>query len=143
MRALLDLPNPANDITSLRTFYDSTENHIRGLSSLGQSQNSYGALIIPIILGKLPMETRCNVSREHSNLEWTIDELQSAILKEIQILEQALFVASSTSPMNTHGPMPPFTLALDRLNQQIPEVFLIRKLYVFTVREHTQPIVVK
>ena len=103
MRALLDLPNPENEITSLQTFYDSIENHIRGLSSLGQSQNSYGALLIPIILGKLPMETKRNLTREHSILEWTIDELRSAILKEIQILEQGLFVTSSTSHMNSQG----------------------------------------
>ena len=51
MWALLDLPNPANEIISLLTFYDLIENHIRGLSSLGQSQNSYGALLISIIHG--------------------------------------------------------------------------------------------
>ena len=56
-------------------------------------------------MGKLPMETRRNLAREHSNLEWTIDELRTAILKEIQILEQGLFVTSSTSHMNSQGPL--------------------------------------
>ena len=98
MQALLDLPNPSSDMTELRRFYDSVENHIRGLSSLGKSQESYGALLIPIILGKLPMEIRHNLAREHSNPEWTIDELRGAILKEIQILEQGLFITSTALP---------------------------------------------
>ena len=46
MQALLDLPNPSSDMTELRRFYDSVENHIRGLSSLRKSQESYGALLI-------------------------------------------------------------------------------------------------
>ena len=91
MQALLDLPNPSSDMTELRRFYDSVENHIRGLSSLGKSQESYGALLIPIILGKLPIEIRHNLAQEHSNLEWTIDELRGAILKEIQILEHHIY----------------------------------------------------
>jgi len=53
----------------LRVFYNSVENHIRGLPSLEKSPESYGALLIPIMLGKLPIETRCNLAREHSNLE--------------------------------------------------------------------------
>ena len=103
MQALLDLPNPSNDMIELRRFYDTVENHIRGLSSLGKSQESYGSLLIPIILGKLPIELRHNLAWEHSNLEWTIDELRGAILKEIQILEQGLFITSTALPSNTQG----------------------------------------
>jgi len=62
MQALLDLPNPTNNMTDLRVFYDSVENHIRGLSSLGKSPESYGALLILIMLGKLPIETRHNLA---------------------------------------------------------------------------------
>ena len=46
MQAFLDLPQPRNTIADLRAFYDSTESHIRGLLSLGITQDSYGALLI-------------------------------------------------------------------------------------------------
>ena len=58
MQALLNLPNPSNDLTNLQQFYDSMETHVRGLASLGKSQESYGDLLIPTILGKLPNNLR-------------------------------------------------------------------------------------
>ena len=87
MQALLDMPNPDNSLTSLQLFHDSIESHMRSLSSLGKSNDSYGALLVPIILGKLPTDTKKNIARDHENREWTISDLQGAILKEIHILE--------------------------------------------------------
>ena len=71
MQALLTLPNPSNNMTSLRSFHDTIENHIQGLSALGQSRDSYGALLVPIILGKLPVEIKRNLARDHPAFEWT------------------------------------------------------------------------
>ena len=68
MQPLLFLPNPSNNMTSLRSFHDSVENHIRGLSALGQSRDSYGTLLVPIILGKLPVETRRSLARTTQHL---------------------------------------------------------------------------
>ena len=67
MQSLLALPNPSNNLLSLRSFYDSVENHIHGLSALGKSKDSYGALLVPIVLGKLPIETRRNLARGSSS----------------------------------------------------------------------------
>ena len=58
MQALLEMPNPTSNLTSLQAFYDLIETHTRGLSSLGKAKETYGDLLIPIILGKLPMEVR-------------------------------------------------------------------------------------
>ena len=58
MQALLNLPKPANNHSSLQTFYDTIENHVRGLSSLGKSSETYGSLLTPIILNKLPNEIK-------------------------------------------------------------------------------------
>ena len=57
MQALLNLPPPVNSLPSLRTFIDSVETHIRALSALRVSQESYGTLLAPIIIGKLHAET--------------------------------------------------------------------------------------
>ena len=101
IQAFLDLSAPSNDLSSLRLFYDLVENHIRGLSALGVPKVSYGTLLVPIILGKLSPPTRRNLAREHSNLKWTIDELQAALLKEIRILESGLYTTDPVVSMST------------------------------------------
>ena len=95
MQALLDLPSPNNSLAGLQFFHDSTESHMRSFSSLGKSNDSYGTLLVPIILGKLPTEIKKNLARDHENREWTIDDLQSAILKEIRILELGIQSANT------------------------------------------------
>ena len=87
MQALLNLSNVANSLSSLQSFYDTVENHIRGLSSLGKSPESYGDLFTPIVFGKLPKGVQKSLARDHSNSEWTLGELRSSIMKEIRILE--------------------------------------------------------
>ena len=103
MQALLEMPSPSNNLASLRTFYDTVESHIRGLSSLGKSQLSYGDLLIPIIMGKLPTDLQRNLAREHSNSPWNLPDLMAAILKEIRILE--------STPYDPHKSMPRSTAA--------------------------------
>ena len=87
MQALLNLCDVTNSLSSLQSFYDTVENHIRGLSSLGKFPESYGDLLTPIIFRKLPKEIQRNLARDHSNAEWTLDDLRSSIMKEIRILE--------------------------------------------------------
>lgn len=87
MQALLEINSPNNSLSSLQLFYDSVEAHIRGLAALGKPEDAYGAMLVPIILGKLPVDVRRNLAREHGNTEWTIGQLKDAILKEIRVLE--------------------------------------------------------
>ena len=67
---------------------------------VGKSKDSYGALLVPIVLGKLPIETRRNLAREHPYLEWTIDDLREAILKEIQVFEAGVYVIQTPCPFH-------------------------------------------
>ncbi|XP_065884078.1 uncharacterized protein [Dysidea avara] len=87
MQALLEVASPSNTLTSLRTFHDVINSHSRGLSSLGKSEDTYGDLLVPIILNKLPKETRQNLARDTTTPEMTFLQLMAAILKEIRILE--------------------------------------------------------
>ena len=91
MQAVLEMPSPSNTLASLHTFYDSVESHIQGLASLGKSEQSYGDLLIPIVMGKLSAEIQRNLAREHSNSPWNLPDLMAAILKEIHILESGLY----------------------------------------------------
>ena len=54
-----------------------------------------------MVLGKLPIEIKCNMAREQRNPEWTIDELREALLKEIKILEQGQFTSMDSFPSDT------------------------------------------
>ena len=87
---------PSEPLASLQMFHDSVEGHIRSLTSLGKSVDSYGDLLVSIILEKLPAETRKHLAREHSNSDWTLQVLQDAILKEIRVLESMLPQSSRT-----------------------------------------------
>ena len=100
-RALIELPGPTNELSSLQLFHDTTENHIRGLASLGVSKESYSTILVPIILGKLPVPIRRNLARDHNELRWTLDDLQAAVVKEIRILESGLYNNDSSSSLST------------------------------------------
>ena len=91
LQALLHLPNPSNTLSSLQLFHDSVEGHIRSLTtSLGKPVESYGDLLVPVILEKLPSEARKHLARERTSNDWTLQELQDAIFKEIQVFESGL-----------------------------------------------------
>ena len=50
LQALIDLPNPSNTLTSLQQFHDSIESHTRSLTAIGKNINSYGDMLVPMIL---------------------------------------------------------------------------------------------
>ena len=87
MKALWELPKPTDSIASVKDFYDSLETYIRGLKSLGKTEDSYGDLLIPIILEKLPGSLKTHISRTHGDKAWTLPELKEAVYKEIQASE--------------------------------------------------------
>ncbi|XP_006814648.1 uncharacterized protein LOC102810052 [Saccoglossus kowalevskii] len=87
MKALWDMPKPSGDFNSLRNFYDTLESYIRGLSSLGKSEESYGDLLVPIVMKKLPPNTRKQIARDHGNNEWNLPELRQAIHNEMDALQ--------------------------------------------------------
>ena len=104
MQALRDFPIPTNSLSSLREFRDATEGHIRSLSTLGKDEGSYGCLLVPIIMGKIPSKTKQNLVRAHGKKEWTLSELQAAILNELYILE----MGSQTEPGSVAPPTASF-----------------------------------
>ena len=90
MQGLLELPRPMSTIVSLRTFQEKMESYIRGLQSLGQGQDSFGNLLVPVILEKLPADVKRNMTRDHGNNKWQLQDLRQALKREIGILESGL-----------------------------------------------------
>ena len=87
MQALVNIQPPTNSLQSLRNFYDKTETYVRGLESLGQTEDSYGALLVPVILGKLPAEVKRNITRGHGSTDWNLGDLRRAIWTELNIMD--------------------------------------------------------
>ena len=66
MDILLKLPAVASlsDIRRIRYIYDKIESSVRSLQGLGINPDSYGNLLIPIMLSKLSDELRLIISRK-------------------------------------------------------------------------------
>ena len=92
MQALLDITSPDTQLESLQKFYDTLETNIRALASLGKAQETYGDLLIPIILGKIPNEIQRNLPRDQISPDLTIDQLRHARQKELRMLDAGKFV---------------------------------------------------
>ena len=56
MHALLRLPDCRIKFQALETFYDKMETYIRSLEAMGQCQESYSNLLVPVVLEKIPRE---------------------------------------------------------------------------------------
>lgn len=73
-----------------------------------------GALLVPIILGNLPTDTKKNIVRDYENREWTIGDLQGAILKEIHILELDIQSTSTLTGLPPDIPTASFVTTTNR-----------------------------
>ena len=72
------------------------------LHHLDTPKESYSTILVPIILGKLPVPVHRNLARDYDQLSWTLDDLQAAVAKEIRILESGLYNTNgSTSSLPT------------------------------------------
>lgn len=87
MRALYTLQKPEGHLKSLRNFCDLLESYVRGLESLGKPPDTYGDLLVCILVDKLPGEVRKNVARQHDQDEFTLDQLRNAFKGEIRVME--------------------------------------------------------
>ena len=75
-----------NDLCRL---YDHAESHVRSLRSLGIEAASYGALLSPVLLAKLPPYLRLIVSRKVSDSNLDMDTLLSTFEEQLTARERA------------------------------------------------------
>ena len=67
----------------LRELYNKVEFNTRALSSAGVSTENFGALLIPIVLEKLPDSVRLQISRKLGSDKWEIKDFMTAINEEV------------------------------------------------------------
>ena len=77
------------DVQQLRTFHDSCESNICALETLGVQTDSYGSLLIPILLKKLPEQLRCTIFRTNPQADCFLNDLRTAHCHEIDTREKS------------------------------------------------------
>jgi len=75
MEALLNLPKPTHILAGLQAFYDTIERHIRSLSALGKSSDSYGMLFTSSVLSNPNRNYKQHMARDHYGAEWCIEDV--------------------------------------------------------------------
>ena len=87
--ALLKISPATNDVKKLRSLYDACEGYTHGLESLGVYPESYGDLLIPIVMKKLPEETLRIMLRSHDETAWTLADLRKQLRHEVETREKS------------------------------------------------------
>ena len=91
MDSLLKLPsvNSVEQLSKIREVYDKIEVNVRSLDSLGIKSETYGNLLSPIIMSKIPSELRLIKSRKlEKEKSWDIEELLKSIKSELEARER-------------------------------------------------------
>ena len=88
MQALLGLQSSPNaTVKQLRFIYDNINVHVRRLDALGMSSSSYGSLLVPILISRMPREITLQVAQKTTEEVWPINEILEIVRKEIEAME--------------------------------------------------------
>jgi len=96
------------------------ESYIRGLESLGQHQDIYGSLLVPVVLEKLPVDIRRSLARVNVNNDWQLHDLRRAINNEINILEIGSGSSYTLPDVNDHRATAYFHIGTQRKKMAHP-----------------------
>ena len=111
MEALLQIESvsSAQNVKALRRLYDNISSHIRSLESLEVKEETYGNLLCPILITKIPAELQLIVSRKVPEAEWKLKQLMTVVEEEIIARER---LGQSKNPRRNDGKPPPTATAL-------------------------------
>ena len=100
-----------HDLKSLRHLLDTLESNVRGLRALGVETSSYGGLLSPILISRLPSELRLIVSRELKGEEWDLERVREIFQREVEARERTA-IASPPQPWKPQPSRRPVPTAL-------------------------------
>ena len=112
--ALLKLKSvdDAKDVRKLRELYDKIEQYVRNLKSLGIDSTQFGAMLIPIILHKVPEDIRLVITKSIETDNWDFDAVLKSFHNELSAREKCNFVSSPSKPSKERSTLPPTATAL-------------------------------
>ncbi|XP_066923479.1 uncharacterized protein [Clytia hemisphaerica] len=83
VKKLLDLEFiDSKNVKGLRNLFDKIETEIRSLDSLGCDSTTYGTMLIPIIMEKLPQDIKLVLSRKFEDV-WKLTDIMNELEKEL------------------------------------------------------------
>ena len=100
MEALLKLPivSSVHETKNLRGLYDKIEINIRSLKALGVESESFGNLLVPVVMEKVPSELRLIISCKFDGKEtWDLDVLLNALKSELEARERCNAVKTNSA----------------------------------------------
>ena len=83
------------DTPWLRRLYDRCKTQNRGLILLGVNENTYASVVAPAVKQKLPQNFHLSIMRGTEFLEWSMEQMLQAFLKELKLREVHHFAMSS------------------------------------------------
>ena len=95
----------AQNLRGLRRLFDEVESHIHSLKALGIDAESYGAMLAPVLVIKLPPDVRLIISRKGSSASPDVDNILKAVKEELMAMQLRLIVI-----MRTFEQLPPHFL---------------------------------
>ena len=90
MNKLLGL-EPISDlgaVNELRKLYDEIETQVRSLNSLGLDEKNYGAMLVPVVMSKLPQQVKLIITRQFGKTSWDIKLILNALKIELEAREK-------------------------------------------------------
>ena len=90
MNKLLNLSNSGNlnDLKYLRELYNNIDTQVRSLTSLGMDPDSYGPMLIPVVMSKLPENLKLNITRQFGQDLWDIKLILESFKNKLAVLEK-------------------------------------------------------
>ena len=84
----LTAASSSHDIRKVRFIYGSIEKNLRQLQNLGISSSTYGAILVPVILKKIPQDMKLIILRtQRSEEQWDLQKLLDAFKAELEAIK--------------------------------------------------------
>ena len=100
-----------DNVTRLRSFRDQIEAHYRGLEAISVDKLTYSKIVVPVLMEKLPKQIRIGMVRSagKSMLEWSVDEMISALDLELEVREcHTSLLKTGIVGASSEGRRPPY-----------------------------------
>ena len=78
-----------HDVKGLRQLCDAIDANVRGLKALEVEAESYGSLMVSILMNKLPSEIRLIVSRNLTSEKWDFKDVMQIVEQEVDARERS------------------------------------------------------
>eukprot|EP00794_Sanderia_malayensis_P002587 gene2587-biopygen2120 len=85
----------SKNIRDIRELYDKVEVHVRVLQSLDVPTSSYGSLLVPVLLSKIPEDVRLLIGREIKDDKWELGRLLNSLRYEVENSETCLGIKAA------------------------------------------------